>query len=86
MTITLKREGTCADCGAKLNAGTRARWYRDGRTYGFDCHQQAARPARRSEPLGQTYSRLDPGGFYTADGRLLGRTRCGCEDYPCCGH
>jgi hypothetical protein len=38
-----------------------------------------------SEPLGQSLSRLDPHGLYTADGTRIG-VSCGCEDYPCCGH
>jgi hypothetical protein len=83
MTITLKREATCRECGAHLARGTRASWYRNGALYGLNCH---ARVGRRSEPLGLKLSRLDPAGFYTPDGRLIGRTACGCEDYPCCGH
>ena len=47
MIITLQRDGTCADCGASLPAGTRARWYRNGAVYGLDCHEASAtRPAR----------------------------------------
>jgi hypothetical protein len=35
--------------------------------------------------MGLKLSRLDRTGFYSHDGRLLGRVRCGHEDYPCCG-
>ena len=80
MTITLKRAAVCRGCGAHLSPGTRASWYRSGAVYGLNCH------TRGHEPLGQKLSRQDPRGFYTADGRLLGRIHCGCEDYPCCGH
>lgn len=38
-----------------------------------------------SEPLGLTYSRLNPHGVFTSDGQQIGST-CQCEDYPCCGH
>jgi hypothetical protein len=31
-------------------------------------------------------SALDPGGVYNMAGDCIGRIRCGCEDYPCCGH
>ena len=37
------------------------------------------------EPLGLTYSRLNPHGVFTPDGQQIGST-CNCEDYPCCGH
>lgn len=37
------------------------------------------------EPLGLTYSRLNPHGIFTSNGQQIGST-CGCEDYPCCGH
>jgi hypothetical protein len=93
MMITLRRPAVCADCGANIKAGTRARWYRNGKVYGTTCHEQ--KPKRRAaydgdyhegEPLGLTYSRLDPYGAYTTDGTKIGTTTCGCEDYPCCGH
>lgn len=93
MTITLKRAGTCKECGTALPAGARANWYRNGDVYGYDCHPrtaQADRPARTSRPrwdnAGHYRSSLDPRGLYTADGACIGRMRCGCEDYPCCGH
>ena len=37
-TITLKRKGRCHDCGAILQPGTRARWYRSGAVFGLTCH------------------------------------------------
>ena len=89
MTITLKRAAKCQQCGAELPAGARANWYRNGTVYGLDCHPRKprySRTAREDEPLGQTLSRYDPYGAYSSDGRLIGRTSCGCEDYPCCGH
>ena len=36
--ITTKYAGKCADCGATLPVGTRARWYGRGKLYGLDCH------------------------------------------------
>lgn len=55
MIITLKHEATCRDCGAKLPAGTRARWYRSGAVYGLDCHERTdtqprRRRGRRAQP------------------------------------
>ncbi len=38
MIITLEKPAKCADCGAELKAGEKARWYRNG-TYGIGCHQ-----------------------------------------------
>lgn len=83
--IVTKYDGNCADCGAFLPAGTRVKWYGRGRIYGFDCHARPAARNRDTEPIGQTLSRYDRYGVYTADGRRIGST-CGCEDYPCCGH
>jgi len=39
------------------------------------------------ESMGMRASRMDPTGFYAADGTLIGRTnaRGRCEDAPCCG-
>ena len=53
--ITLKYAGKCADCGAELPAGSRARWYGRGKIYGLDCHQpdEGAIPYRDGEPPGQ---------------------------------
>ena len=39
MHITLKFDAQCADCGATLPAGTRARYFRDGSVYGNECHR-----------------------------------------------
>lgn len=39
MTITLKHEAQCRDCGAVLPAGTKARWFRNGDIYGNACHR-----------------------------------------------
>ena len=95
MTITLKRPATCAECGAALPAGIKAAWYRNGDVYGYDCHARtpkaerpAAQPFRRQrwDNEGHYRSSLDRGGLYTANGECIARMRCGCEDYPCCGH
>lgn len=40
-TITLKFPGRCADCGATLEVGTRARWYGRGKVYGTTCHSDS---------------------------------------------
>jgi len=39
MFIKLKHDARCADCGALLPAGERARFYRDGTIYGEACHR-----------------------------------------------
>jgi hypothetical protein len=98
--ITLRRPDTCADCGAALPIGARARWYRNGAVYGLDCHEQKAPSERRRTGKGRfarsAYERGDtsPGaiashydrfGVYAPDGTKLGSS-CGCIDYPCCGH
>lgn len=83
MMITLQRAAACRECGATLEPGTRANWYRNGAVYGLECH---ARRSRGREPLGQRLSRVDPRGLYTPGGRLIARAACGCEDFPCCGH
>ncbi len=98
MIITLQREGTCADCGATLPAGTQARWYRNGLVYGLTCHpkrERGARARRRSDDRtafekgdrspGAIASHYDRSGVYAHDGTRLGSS-CGCIDYPCCGH
>lgn len=47
--ITLKYPARCADCGAALAAGEKARYYppnpgyRRGRVFGYDCHFQKSR-------------------------------------------
>ncbi len=45
-TITLKYDATCLDCGTKLAAGERARYYGRGRVYGTECHEQ--KPQRQT--------------------------------------
>lgn len=40
--ITLKYQGVCADCGAMLPVGSKARWYGRGRVYGLHCHTRAS--------------------------------------------
>lgn len=42
--IALKWAGTCADCGAELAPGDRARYYGRGRIYGADCHERDGTP------------------------------------------
>lgn len=87
-TITLKYAGVCADCGARLPAGSRARWYGRGKVYGLTCHARRDTgqiPYREGEQEGLTRSRYDRYGVYTPDGRRIAST-CGCIDYPCCGH
>ena len=43
MHITLKHEASCAECGAMLPAGTKARWFRNGDVYGNMCHRWQVR-------------------------------------------
>lgn len=96
IAITLKRDATCADCGATLLAGTLARWYRDGRVFGLTCHQPSVASPKRTRRTRTAYERGDcsPGavashydrrGAYTADGTYLGHGGPRCEDAPCCG-
>ena len=53
MTITLKHEAQCRDCGAVLPVGTKARWFRNGDIYGNACHrwQITGLSARRQKAL-----------------------------------
>ena len=37
-TITTNYDGSCADCGAALPAGSKARYYGRGKLYGVTCH------------------------------------------------
>lgn len=96
MIITLTRDGTCADCGAHLPAGTTAKWYRNGSVYGLTCHPKRARTARSrgrdrtayeqgDRSPGAIASHYDRTGVYSVDGERLGSLACGHEDYPCCG-
>ena len=41
--LITKYTGACADCGAELPAGTKARYYGRGRLYGVDCHEDTAK-------------------------------------------
>jgi len=41
--LITKYDGSCADCGSELPAGSKARYYGRGRLYGIDCHEDAAR-------------------------------------------
>ncbi len=96
--IALRYEAQCADCGAPLIAGDRARYYGKGRVYGVDCHSKsesmeraAERPQALSEEqhhnwsAGRIASHYDPVGAYAVDGTYLGKSGPRCEDAPCCG-
>jgi len=50
-TITLKYAGKCADCGAALPVGTRARWYGRGRVYGLTCHEDTRHHTTVHDPM-----------------------------------
>jgi len=41
--LITKYTGTCADCGAELPTGSKARYYGRGRLYGIDCHEDTAK-------------------------------------------
>ena len=91
-TITLRYAARCADCGAQLPAGTRARWYRRGVVYGLACHDTTAGGARPRTAFeagdtspGAIASHYDRRGAYSVDGRFLGTVGPRCEDAPCCG-
>lgn len=84
--IKLKYPGRCADCGARLPVGSRAKWYGRGRVYGLDCHGDSKSAFQRGDRSpGAIASHYDRYGVYTPDGSKIGST-CGCIDYPCCGH
>lgn len=79
MIITLKRDAECKQCGAKLKTGTRARWYRNGDVYGFDCHGSKRPQSARASYQGEDYECSDLGyedqcaratGNSTGNGRL----------------
>jgi hypothetical protein len=53
MIITLKRAGTCRQCGADLKPGSRAKWYRNGAVYGLDCHADEHSTRRDTAPHGR---------------------------------
>ena len=74
-TITLKFPGKCADCGAALQVGERARWYGRGKVYGTTCHPQAARGSSGGKRVWYGGARVPAS--QTATGM--------CEDAPCCG-
>jgi len=43
-TISLKYAGKCADCGAHLPAGTKAKYYGPRKIYGLSCHKKDGNP------------------------------------------
>jgi hypothetical protein len=97
--ITLKFPGKCADCGAALPVGTKARWYGRGKVYGTTCHEQRTRASRK--PWDARAAELQAAGAdpeWAAE-RAVDEARGGklvwwggqqvrgthCEDAPCCG-
>ena len=88
--LSLRYAATCADCGARLEAGARARYYGPRQVYGVDCHANGnPEPRRPGGPVDDTPGALasyhDPRGAYAADGTFLGTVGPRCEDAPCCG-
>jgi hypothetical protein len=84
-TINLKFEAKCADCGATLPVGSRARFYGRGKVYGIGCH---AKPARLASGPVEGYDRdtgdyrihfADPGG----NSALRAATRSNPRNLPC---
>jgi hypothetical protein len=89
-TITLRYEATCRECGTRLPAGCKARWYGRGRVYGIGCHERTATGERTAFEAGDNSpgaiaSHYDRRGVYTVDGRMIGTSGPRCEDAPCCG-
>jgi len=82
-TITVKYAAPCRTCGAQIQSGTKAN-YSNSKLYCTGCKAGPDRPSR-PRPAGYYASMRDPNGLYAYDGREIGRIRCGCEDYPCCG-
>lgn len=82
-TISLRRAAKCADCGADLPVGTRAKWYRNGSVYGLTCHARPANlPTRRDRAAtavdGNVLLDSDPAAFDFASYSPEGET-AGCE-------
>jgi hypothetical protein len=44
MVIRLKRPATCGECGARIQPGTLAKWYRSGAVFGLFCHGEVVIP------------------------------------------
>lgn len=61
MTITLRRPAVCKQCGASIEAGSKAKWYRNGDVYGLDCHTRRNREAARDSYRGEDYVCSDRG-------------------------
>ena len=69
--IELQRQTKCADCGAELEVGTLARYYRADMIFGTSCHEDtrikkcigcggaATMGASRGSVCGDCYERLD---------------------------
>ena len=55
--LITKYTGTCADCGAELPTGSKARYYGRGRLYGEDYHG-AAYPGRVDRSRRRRWQRL----------------------------
>jgi len=61
--ITLKYAGRCADCGAHLPVGTRAKWYGRGKVYGLNCHSNGKADYSFRDPGGKSALRAGPRRF-----------------------
>jgi hypothetical protein len=68
-TITLQYPATCADCGASLPTGTRARWYGHGRVYGLTCHGRSGVSAATSGAVYDPIREHGGAGFADPGGR-----------------
>ena len=65
-TITLRRDDTCRDCGAELPAGSRARYYGRGQSYGLSCHEATPEQREQRRAAGRA-RRLARGGFLSPE-------------------
>jgi hypothetical protein len=81
--INVRYTAPCRACGATIQAGTQAN-YINSRLFCLGCKTNGAYRPRR-KPAGYYNSLRDPRGLYAADGRMIARVACRCEDYPCCG-
>lgn len=92
-TITLRHPARCADCGAELNPGGKAKCYPGGKVYGIGCHAKPTNPNGSSRLPRATrrprYPMIDYD--FEVERERIGAPAqfsrsCGCIDYPCCGH
>jgi len=79
-TISLRRAAKCADCGADLPVGTRAKWYRNGAVYGLTCHERPANLPRRAARAPAWMATVDDPAAFDFGAYVPQPETSGCED------